>query len=116
MKIISQLLSKNNYKINISNLTKNFLCSDKNFKKSLEVFYLKNLIFYKIIKNAFFLKKERQIEEEKEAKKKIEFLCNEINVKLQNEKKSLMDVLNQKKDLNESLINLEKQVGFKILS
>lgn len=36
-------------------------------------------------------------------------MLTELKTELENEKKSLNEVLNQKKDLNESLINLEKQ-------
>lgn len=37
-------------------------------------------------------------------------MYNDLNKKFENEKNSLSDLINQKKDLNETIINLEKQV------
>ena len=38
-------------------------------------------------------------------------MYNDLNKKFENEKNSLSDLINQKKDLNETIINLEKQVN-----
>ena len=72
----------------------------KNFRKT-------NLF----IKSNLPKQKERQYEEEKDAKKKVECSLQELNSKYEIEKQSLTDAMNQKKDLNENLINLEKQVN-----
>jgi hypothetical protein len=56
------------------------------------------------------LQKDRLFEEEKEKKKKLENLCAELNSKYEKEKQLLNEMTNHKKDLNETLINLEKQV------
>ncbi len=39
-------------------------------------------------------------------------MYNELNSKLESEKHSYTEIVNQKKDLSESVINLEKQVKF----
>jgi len=49
------------------------------------------------------------LEEERDTKKNYEYTVKELTGQLEAEKSSLKDALNQKKDLNESLINLEKQ-------
>lgn len=53
--------------------------------------------------------KERSMDEEREMKKRFESLFNEMSLKYDNDKQALADALNQKKDLNESKMNLEKQ-------
>lgn len=55
--------------------------------------------------------KDRLFDEEKEKKSKLENLCNELNNQYEKEKQLLNEIMNQKKDLNETLINLEKQVS-----
>ena len=37
-------------------------------------------------------------------------MYNELNLKLESDKQSFIEIVNQKKDLNETVINLEKQV------
>ena len=54
------------------------------------------------------------MEEERDSKRKIEFIYNELNLKYENEKQSLVEAFNQRKDLNENLINLEKQVSLNL--
>ncbi|CAF0772865.1 unnamed protein product [Brachionus calyciflorus] len=55
------------------------------------------------------LKKERQIEEEKENIKKFDFALNELKTKYDKDRQLLNETVNQKKDLNETVINLEKK-------
>lgn len=52
------------------------------------------------------------LDEEKELKKKKDYLLNELNIKFEKEKSSFNEMINHKKELNEKLINLEKQVIF----
>ena len=60
----------------------------------------------------FFFKyqKDRLLDEENERKKKFDYLFSELNSKLEKEKQSYIEISNQKKDLNETIITLEKQV------
>ena len=51
------------------------------------------------------------MEEEKESKKKLDFVYVDLKNKFESEKSSLTELINQKKDLNETIINLEKQVS-----
>jgi len=51
------------------------------------------------------------VEEEKESKKKLDFVYVDLKNKFEREKCSLTELINQKKDLNETIINLEKQVS-----
>ena len=53
------------------------------------------------------------MEEEKESKKKLDFVYIDLRNKFESEKSSLAELINQKKDLNEAIINLEKQVNFR---
>lgn len=62
----------------------------------------------------FIIKKDRLLEEECERIKKFDYIFSELNSKLEAEKRSFNEISNQKKDLNEIVISLEKQV-FKIL-
>ena len=57
----------------------------------------------------FSKKKDRLLDEERENVKNIEYMANELKTKLENEKNSLNEMINQKKDLNETVITLEKQ-------
>ncbi len=54
------------------------------------------------------------MEEEKESKKKLDFVYVDLKNKFESEKSSLTELINQKKDLNETIINLEKQVSLKL--
>lgn len=49
-------------------------------------------------------------DEERESNKKKDYLLNELNIKFEKEKTSFNEIINHKKELNEKLINLEKQV------
>lgn len=53
------------------------------------------------------------MEEEKESKKKLDFVYIDLRNKFESEKSSLAEMINHKKDLNEAIINLEKQVSFR---
>ena len=55
------------------------------------------------------------MEEEKESKKKLDFVYVDLKNKFESEKCSLTELINQKKDLNETIINLEKQVSHQII-
>jgi F0F1-type ATP synthase membrane subunit b/b' len=48
--------------------------------------------------------------------KKLDYLNNELIKKLDEEKRSKSELLNLKKDYNENLVNLERQVGLLINS
>ena len=74
-------------------------------------------LFFLIKFNFLFLKKEKSLEMERDQVKKLDYLNSELAKKLDEEKRSKSELLNLKKDYNETLTNLERQVGFhKILS
>lgn len=51
------------------------------------------------------------LDEERESIKNKDYLINELNRKVEKEKISFNEIVNQKKEINEKLINLEKQVN-----
>ena len=61
-----------------------------------------------------FQKKEKYLDVERDNVKKLNYLVNELNKKLDEEKRAKTELLNSKKDYSENLVNLERQV--KILS
>ena len=54
--------------------------------------------------------KELIIDEEKECKKNLEDSLTKLNVLYESDKQIFVEITNQKKELNETVINLEKQV------
>lgn len=67
-------------------------------------------LFYIYFLNLSFKKKERQLEEEKENFKKLDYKFKEIKTKYEKDSVLLSETVNQKKDLNETVITLEKKV------